>query len=47
MKIFVTGGAGQVGSTVVDKLLARGDTVVAIGTTLRPGVATIYRATRT
>jgi len=30
MKIFVTGGAGQVGSTVIDKLLARGDTVVAI-----------------
>jgi len=30
MKIFVTGGAGQVGSTVIDMLLARGDKVVAI-----------------
>jgi UDP-glucose 4-epimerase len=30
MKIFVTGGAGQVGSTVTDQLLARGDTVMAI-----------------
>lgn len=30
MKVFVTGGAGQVGSTVIDMLLARGDTVVAI-----------------
>ncbi|AUC98329.1 nucleotide sugar epimerase [Bradyrhizobium sp. SK17] len=30
MKIFVTGGAGQVGSTVIDMLLSRGDTVVAI-----------------
>ena len=30
MKVFVTGGSGQVGSTVVDMLLARGDTVVAI-----------------
>jgi UDP-glucose 4-epimerase len=30
MKIFVTGGAGQVGSTVIEKLLTRGDTVVAI-----------------
>lgn len=30
MKVFVTGGAGQVGSTVIDMLLARGDKVVAI-----------------
>lgn len=30
MKVFVTGGAGQVGSTVIDMLLARGDTVLAI-----------------
>ncbi len=30
MKVFVTGGSGQVGSTVVDFLLARGDEVVAI-----------------
>lgn len=30
MKVFVTGGAGQVGSTVIDMLLGRGDTVVAI-----------------
>jgi len=30
MRIFVTGGAGQVGSTVIDMLLARGDKVVAI-----------------
>ena len=30
MKVFVTGGAGQVGSTVIDQLLARGDEIVAI-----------------
>jgi UDP-glucose 4-epimerase len=30
MKFFVTGGAGQVGSTVIDMLLSRGDKVVAI-----------------
>ncbi len=30
MKVFVTGGAGQVGSTVVDMLAARGDDVLAI-----------------
>src|SRR5215207_8958222 len=30
MRAFVTGGSGQVGSTVVDMLLARGDTVMAI-----------------
>jgi UDP-glucose 4-epimerase len=30
MKVFVTGGSGQVGSTVVDMLLARGDTVMSI-----------------
>lgn len=30
MKAFVTGGAGQIGSTVIDMLLARGDHVVAI-----------------
>jgi UDP-glucose 4-epimerase len=30
MKIFVTGGAGQVGSTVIDMLAARGDEVLAI-----------------
>lgn len=30
MKVFITGGAGQVGSTVADILLARGDTVVSI-----------------
>jgi len=30
MKVFVTGGAGQVGSTVTDMLLARGDQVLAI-----------------
>lgn len=30
MKIFVTGGAGQVGSTVIDMLSARGDKVLAI-----------------
>src|SRR6478735_294499 len=30
MKVFVTGGSGQVGSTVVDMLLARGDEVLAI-----------------
>jgi UDP-glucose 4-epimerase len=30
MKVFVTGGAGQVGSTVIDMLLARDDQVLAI-----------------
>lgn len=30
MKVLVTGGSGQVGSTVIDLLLARGDDVVAI-----------------
>ena len=30
MKVFVTGGSGQVGSTVADILLARGDTVMSI-----------------
>jgi UDP-glucose 4-epimerase len=30
MKVFVTGGSGLVGSTVIDLLLARGDEVVAI-----------------
>jgi UDP-glucose 4-epimerase len=30
MKVFITGGSGQVGSTVADMLLARGDTVVSI-----------------
>ena len=30
MKIFVTGGSGLVGSTVIDLLLARGDEVLAI-----------------
>jgi UDP-glucose 4-epimerase len=30
MKVFITGGNGQVGSTVADILLARGDTVMSI-----------------
>ncbi len=30
MRVFITGGAGQVGSTVADILLARGDEVMAI-----------------
>jgi len=30
MKVFVTGGAGQVGSTVIDILTARGDDILAI-----------------
>ena len=30
MKAFITGGSGQVGSTVADMLLARGDTVLSI-----------------
>ena len=30
MRVFITGGAGQVGSTVADLLLARGDQVLAI-----------------
>ena len=30
MKVFITGGSGQVGSTVAGKLLARGDTVMSI-----------------
>ncbi|TMK05545.1 MAG: NAD-dependent epimerase/dehydratase family protein, partial [Alphaproteobacteria bacterium] len=30
MKVFVTGGSGLVGSTLIDLLLARGDEVLAI-----------------
>ena len=30
MKVLITGGAGQVGSTVADLLLVRGDTVLSI-----------------
>ena len=30
MKVFVTGGSGLVGSTIIDMLLARGDEVLAI-----------------
>jgi UDP-glucose 4-epimerase len=30
MKVFITGGSGQVGSTVADMLLARGDEVLSI-----------------
>jgi UDP-glucose 4-epimerase len=30
MKVFVTGGSGLVGSTVIDLLLTRGDEVLAI-----------------
>jgi UDP-glucose 4-epimerase len=30
MKVFITGGNGQVGSTIADILLARGDTVLSI-----------------
>lgn len=30
MKVFVTGGAGQVGSTLIDLLTARGDDILAI-----------------
>ena len=30
MKVLITGGAGQVGSTVADLLLARGDDVLSI-----------------
>ena len=32
MKVLITGGAGFVGSTLTDRLLARGDTVLAIDT---------------
>ena len=32
MKVMITGGAGFVGSTLADRLLARGDTVLAIDT---------------
>ena len=37
MKVFVTGGAGQVGSTVIDMLLSRGDKVTAIMAPLKDG----------
>lgn len=30
VKVFVTGGSGQIGSTIVDLLIARGDNVLAI-----------------
>jgi UDP-glucose 4-epimerase len=30
MKVFVTGGPGLVGSTIIDMLLARGDEVLAV-----------------
>jgi UDP-glucose 4-epimerase len=30
MEILVTGGCGQIGSTVIDMLTARGDDIVAI-----------------
>src|SRR3984885_7862090 len=30
MKVFITGGSGQVGSTVADMLLARGDEVLSL-----------------
>ena len=30
MNVFVTGGSGLIGSTIIDRLLARGDAVVAI-----------------
>src|SRR3954449_12833430 len=30
MKLFITGGSGLVGSTIIDMLLARGDEVLAI-----------------
>jgi UDP-glucose 4-epimerase len=30
MKVFVTGGSGQIGSTLIDRLLARGDAVLAV-----------------
>src|SRR5579862_3095554 len=30
MNVFVTGGSGLIGSTIIDRLLERGDTVVAI-----------------
>ena len=43
MKVFVTGGSGQVGSTVIDMLLARGDEVWR-STISRPAGATICTA---
>ena len=46
MKVFVTGGAGQVGSTVVDLLLARGDDSVCRSTISPPDGATIWRRIR-
>src|ERR1700722_16574583 len=30
MKVFITGGSGQVGSTVADMLLARGDEILSL-----------------
>ena len=44
MEVFVTGGTGQVGSTVIEMLAKRGDDVLAIGRRLRETIRSSLRS---